>query len=70
MTPTTAETPTRHRGKFVGIYFLLTIFMGAFVLFFGGRLAFTADLIAIAFFLALTAAFYDLSKPAPRKKGH
>ena len=68
MTERLARTATRHRGRFVGIYYLLTILMGLFVLFFRGRMAPAADLIATASFLALTAFFYDLSKSAPENK--
>jgi hypothetical protein len=54
----------RFRAKFVGVYYLLTILTGAFVLFFHGRSAFAADLIAAVFYIAVTTLFYDLSKPA------
>lgn len=70
MTQTIARIATRHRARLVGLYYLLTIFTGSFVLFFHGRLAFLADLMAIAFFLAFTVFFYDLSKPVLRQKGH
>jgi hypothetical protein len=43
--------------------------MGVFVLFFHGRLAFTADIIATVFYVAATALFYDLSKALNGKKG-
>lgn len=69
MTQGLARTAIRHRSKFVGIYYLLTIFMGTFVLFFHGRQAFAADLVATTFFLALTAFFYGLSRPIPGKNG-
>jgi hypothetical protein len=52
----------RHRGKLVGVYYLLTMLMGALVLFFHGRLAFAADLIATIFYIAVTVLFYGLSK--------
>jgi len=70
MTRTIARIATRHRARLVGLYYLLTTFTGSFILFFHGRLAFTADLIAIAFFLAFTVVFNDLSKPVPRQKDH
>lgn len=54
----------RTRAKYVGMYYLLTILTGAFVLFFHGRLAFTADLVVSAFYITLTAFFYGVSKPA------
>jgi hypothetical protein len=33
-------------------------------------MAFTADVIAIVFYVALTALFYDLSKPVNRDREH
>lgn len=68
MTHITMQVATRYRGRFVALYYLLTILMGAFVLFFHGRVALTADVIATAFYLALTALFYDLSKAGNRDK--
>jgi hypothetical protein len=65
MTQTIARIATRHKARLVGLYYLLTIFTGSFVLFFHGRLAFLADLVAVACFLALTVVLYDLSKPVP-----
>ena len=56
----------RLRARFVASYYLLTILTGAFLLFFHGRLAFAADLIASVCYLAVTALFYDLSKPVNR----
>jgi hypothetical protein len=70
MTHITMESAARYRGRFVALYYLLTILMGAFVLFFHGRVALTADIIATVFYLAATALFYDLSKPANRKSDH
>jgi len=52
----------RHRARFVFAYYLLTMLTGAFVLFFHGRLAFTADLIATVFYIAVTTLFYELSR--------
>jgi len=63
-----ADGLPRHRAKFVIAYYLLTILTGVFVLSFHGRLAFAADLIATVFYIAMTALFYDLSKPAKRRK--
>ena len=67
MTHTIAQASTKHRARFVGAYYLLTILVGAFVLFFHGKLALTADLIATAFYIAITILFYDLSRPANRR---
>jgi len=64
-----ADRLPRHRAKFVITYYLLTILTAVFVLFFHGRLAFAADLIATVFYIAMTALFYDLSKPVNRRKG-
>ena len=61
-----AKTAPRFRARFVVSYYLLTILTGAFLLFFHGRLAFAADLIASVCYLAVTALFYDLSKPVNR----
>jgi hypothetical protein len=63
------EEAPRHRTKMVGVYYLLTILTGAFVLFFHGRLAFAADLIVSAFYIAVTAFFYDLSRRVNRRTG-
>lgn len=70
MTHITMEFATRHRSRFVALYYLLTILMGAFVLLFHGRAALTADVIATVFYLALTALFYDLSKHVNRDREH
>ena len=57
-----ARAATSPTSKLVSVYYAVTIALGAFVLFFHGRLAFAADLIAAVFYLAVTAAFYDFSK--------
>ncbi len=61
-----AMASPRLRARFVASYYLLTILTGAFLLFFHGRLAFAADVIASVCYLAVTALFYDLSKPVNR----
>lgn len=61
-----AKTAPRFKAGFVVIYYLLTIVTGSLLLFFHGRLAFAADLTASVFYLAVTALFYDLSKPVNR----
>jgi hypothetical protein len=68
MTHITMEFATRFRGRVVALYYVLTIVMGAFVLWFQGRAALTADVIATIFYLALTALFYDLSKRVNRNR--
>ena len=68
ITKQTAEGSPHDHAAFVGFYYLLTILTGAFVLFFRGRLAFAADLIASAFYIAVTALFYEWSKPQTKRK--
>ncbi|HTS07154.1 MAG TPA: hypothetical protein VMP68_16355 [Candidatus Eisenbacteria bacterium] len=65
MTPI-AQDSTSPTSRLVSVYYIVTIVLGAFVLFFHGRLAFTVDLIAVVFYLAMTALFYDASKRLPR----
>lgn len=49
------------KDRLVGIYYLLTILTGVFVLFFRGRSAFAVDLIVGISYIAVTAFFYVLS---------
>jgi hypothetical protein len=63
-----AEPSPRMMSRFVAVYYLLTILTGAFVLFFHSRSAFAADLVAIVFYLALTAALHALSKAGNTKQ--
>jgi len=56
------EALSRHRTMLVGVYYLLTVLTGAFLLFFHGRSAFATDLIASACYLVATVVFYDVSK--------
>lgn len=58
------EASPRLMSRVVGIYYLLTILTGTFVLFFHGKSALSADLIAAVFYLALTVALYNFSKVA------
>lgn len=65
MTKRIAEAPRRSMGsekssrsRFIGAYYVITILTGAVLLFFHGRLAFAADLIASAFYLVITAVFW------------
>ena len=60
-----AQAPPRLRNKFVGVYYLLTILTGVFILSFHGKSAFVADLIVALFYLAVTALFHDLSRNLP-----
>jgi hypothetical protein len=52
----------------VGAYYLLTIIVGAFVLFFHGRVALTADVIATVFYIAIMILFYDVCRPTKSMK--
>ena len=60
MTRLMAEASTRSRSRFVLAYYLLSILTGLIFFFIHGRLAFAANLIAAAFYLAATALFYGL----------
>jgi multisubunit Na+/H+ antiporter MnhF subunit len=55
-----SEAP-RVKDRLVGIYYLLTILTGVFVLFFRGRSAFAVDLIVGISYIAITAFFYVVS---------
>lgn len=59
-----AEASSRFQGRIACIYYLLTIVTGIVILFIGGRLGFVLDIIAAAFYVAVTALFYALSKGA------
>jgi len=63
------EASPRLRAKFVCVYYLLTVLTGAFILFFHGRFALTADLVVSAFYLNLTALLYALSRPGKSRSG-
>jgi hypothetical protein len=62
-----ADASPRLKSKVVGLYYLLTLVMGTFVLFVHGRFAFAADLLATAFYIAATAFVYVLSRPVNGK---
>lgn len=68
MTPI-AKTSTSPTGRLVSVYYVVTIALGAFVLFFHGRLAFAADLIVVVSYLAVTAFFYEFSKRITHRHG-
>ncbi|HWJ48530.1 MAG TPA: hypothetical protein VNS62_12810 [Candidatus Udaeobacter sp.] len=59
-----AQSAPRVGSRFIGIYYLLTIVTGAFVLSFHGRLAFVVDLVVTVGYLAMTAFLYGLSASA------
>ena len=56
--------PSRLKGRFVGVYYLLTVATGAFILVFHGRLAFLVDLLVGISYLAITAFLYGWSLSA------
>lgn len=62
------KSSPRVASKFVGLYYLLTILTGAFVLFFHGRFAFAADLLAGIFYLVVTAFLYGFSASTRSRK--
>ncbi len=61
-----AEASAHLNPGFAVVFYLLTILAGGVVFFAHGRLGFVVDLIVTACYLALTALFYDLFKPASR----
>jgi len=69
MTERTSETPPRLKANFVGVYYLLTVLTGAFILLFHGRFALTADLIVSALYLNMTALLYAFSRPGNSRSG-
>jgi hypothetical protein len=56
------------RSRLIGVYYLLTIVTGVFVLFFHGRLALAADFVVGILYLALTAFFYGATASANKTK--
>jgi VIT1/CCC1 family predicted Fe2+/Mn2+ transporter len=60
--------PSRLRARLVGVYYLLTIATGVFILFFHGRIAFIADLLVAVVYLAVTAFLYGWSASGNREK--
>jgi hypothetical protein len=56
------------RTKFVVAYYVLTIFTGAFLLFFHGRMALVVDFIVSVFYVAVTALLYLLSSVVSGRK--
>jgi hypothetical protein len=65
-TQRTVELSPRFRAAMTAVFYLLTILMGALVLSVHGRWAGIVDLMASAFYIALTFLFYDLSRPMIR----
>jgi hypothetical protein len=64
-----AETSPRSSAGITTAFYLFTMLLGGLVLFVHGRSAVTIDLIATACYLAVTALFYALSRPAIETSG-
>lgn len=60
----TPESSPHLQAKVAYVYYLLTIVTGIVVLLAGNRLNFLVDVIATAFYVAVTALFYALTKRA------
>ena len=54
----------RFQSRAAYVYYLLVIVTGVVVLFAGSRLNFLVDMIATAFYVAVTVLFYTLTKRA------
>jgi len=61
LTKQISDNKPRVDSRIIGVYYLLTILTGAFVLIFHGRLAFAVDLLIGIFYLVVTAFLYGLS---------
>ena len=59
-----AETTPRFQTTITYVYYLLTIVTGVVVLVAGNRMNFLVDVIATAFYVALTTLFYALTRRA------
>jgi hypothetical protein len=66
MTERIAAGSSRFKAVVTAVFYLLTLLMGGLVLFVDGRWALIVDLVAGAGYFAVTALFYDLSKPVNR----
>ncbi len=69
MNPAVSKGPTPHssprfQSNVAYIYYLLTIVTGIVVVVMGNRLNFLVDVIATAFYFAVTVLFYALTKRA------
>jgi hypothetical protein len=60
------EASPRFKAGITAVFYLFTMLMAALVLSVHGKWAVVIDLIASACYLAVTALFYDLFKPASR----
>jgi hypothetical protein len=61
-----AEASPRFRARITAAFYLLTMLMAGLVLSVHGRFALPIDLIATAFYSAVTALFYGVSRPVNR----
>jgi hypothetical protein len=61
-----AEATPCYQARIAGIFYLLTVLAGGVFFFVHGRFGFAVDLFVAACYLAVTALFYDLFKPASR----
>src|ERR1700674_4513880 len=69
MTVSTGETSPHRRARIAGVFYLLNFVTGAFAAFAGGRAAVygdAANLLAAAFYIAVTILFYFLFKPVQK----
>lgn len=57
-----AEASPRFQDRVIGIFYLVTIVTGVAVFFANGRMGLLFDLIAAAWYIAVTALFYELSR--------
>ncbi len=57
-----AESSPRFKSGITGIFYLITILMGAVVFFLHGSMGSAVDVIATACYIAVTALFYGLSR--------
>jgi ABC-type transport system involved in cytochrome bd biosynthesis fused ATPase/permease subunit len=55
--------------KLVAVYYVITIALGSLVLLFHGKLALAVDLIAVVFYLGVTALFYEFSERIAHRAG-
>ena len=57
-----AESSPRFKSGITGVFYLVTILMGAGVFLLHGRMGSVVDVIASACYIAVTALFYGLSR--------
>jgi hypothetical protein len=62
------EPSPRRQSVFLGLYYLLTLVTGVFLVFFHGRLAFALDLVASALYISVTILLYEFSRTRRSRK--